>query len=75
MSYITDVARNGNRLMRENPKLRTGQAYFNALYAYDREQANRITNTSLDPFYSEDNFERFMVMLGDKGDSITKIQM
>lgn len=70
MSYITDVARNGNRLMRENPALRTGQAYFNALYNYDPEQANRIEGTCLDPYYHEDNFESFMEMLGCKGDSI-----
>ena len=74
MSYLNDVAKLAHDQIVKYPTLRIGQAYYNALYNYDREQANRITNTSLDPFNDYKNMGAFMEMLLNKGNSLTKIQ-
>ena len=74
MSYIGDVSKMAIRNQFKLPALRISQAYYNALYEYDREQANRITDTSLDPYYDKKNMGAFMEMLVNQGNSLTKVQ-
>lgn len=47
----------------KNPSLRKGQNYFNALYETYPEIANRIRGTSVDPFYSDDRIESFLLIV------------
>ena len=72
MSYIFDVTKIALEMQQKYPVLRVGQAYYNALYEYDPEQANRIEGTLLDPFYHKLNMGGFMEMLVNKGNSLTK---
>ena len=71
MSYKSDVTQIAIDFMIAHPHLRTGQAFFNALYKYDREQANIITGGMLDPFYNNLHIEKFMEMLERQGNSLT----
>ena len=70
MSYLEDVTEIASRKMMEHSVVRVGQAYYNALYEYDREQANRINGTSLDPFNDSRQLGAFLEMLRNKGNSI-----
>ena len=74
MSYLEDVTDIAVRMIAHAPIVRIHQAFYNALVEYDREQANRITNTGLDPFYNQKNLGAFLEMLRNKGNSLTKIQ-
>ena len=74
MSYLSDVNKIAEKLMEKDSNLRIGYAYSKAIYIYDNEQYNRIIWTSLDPLYKIENLGRFLTMLADKGDSLTKVQ-
>ena len=74
MSYLSDVTNIAIRKVSNTILINISQAFYDALVEYDREQANRIINTSLDPYFDKKNLGAFMEMLDDKGDSLTKIQ-
>jgi len=46
---------------------RVGQAHMNALFAVNEDLYNEITTTDNDPFYVDDNMDKFMEFLtGEK---------
>jgi hypothetical protein len=70
MSYFSDVNKIAEQMCRMS-FVRVGEAYYNALYQYDPEQANRVEGSTLDPFYHKENLGAFLEMLRNKGDSLT----
>ena len=40
--------------------LRKGQSFFNALYDVDPDLADKIRDTEIDPFYTDDKLNEFL---------------
>jgi hypothetical protein len=45
------------------PHCRLGQAYFNVLCDFDSELAESIRASHIDPFYRDDNLNKFLVFV------------
>jgi len=57
---ITELIKKANQLMKMFPTFRYGQALFGVLEDMDKEMADEIRGTGLDPFYDDKNVPAFL---------------
>lgn len=63
MSTSASVAELAQAMVRDQPELRRGQAFFNALYRLDPELANHLCTTAVDPYYQDDRIPYFCIAI------------
>lgn len=49
--------------LKEHLDWRIGQTYFNVLYEFDHELADRIRTTEFDPFFDDNKLDAFFTFL------------
>ena len=62
---IEEVAERAQYWMNSGVKMRNGQALMNALSEIDLEKYREISGTEADPFYVDQNIEKFWSKLNE----------
>ena len=57
---ISEYLRSAGSRMKDYPHERTGQAYVNALWFFDRDIYDRLHATGVDPFYDDERLPDFL---------------
>lgn len=58
-NIIAKIQYIANKVTKENPEIRYGQALYNALFDINKELARKIVGTDCDPFYLNNKIPKF----------------